>query len=376
MKSFDITETNDVNQQNDDNHVTDVKLLADGRFETRKSCRVSSDGYGLKKNFQKKYAQLKLEVDYLKSASPDVFYKINLHTKKIDYISPNILALSGFSPEEMEVLGFENLIIESKVFLRNSNQPRVEMGKGFFQELLRNHKNANLERLHADHLFQTKSGRRIWVEDYASPWIDSKGIFKGYMGVLRDITERMLMQSKMIDELQTLANTDSLTGLSNRRVFFNQLDKEICRIKRTFFDISIILLDIDFFKRINDEYGHDAGDCVLVQISDILRYIVRETDISARIGGEEFGIILLDTNPKSSILVAQRIKQAIENHQFAFTKSGKNLKLKCTASIGCYTMKNLQDVIDATPQNLYKKTDELLYQAKRSGRNCIVSNIG
>ena len=286
------------------------------------------------------------------------------------------MALSGFSPEEMEVLGFENLIIESKVFLRNSHHPRVETGKGFFQELLKNHKNSNLEQLHADHLFQTKSGRRIWVEDYASPWVDSNGVFKGYMGVLRDITERMLMQSKMIDELQTLANTDSLTRLSNRRVFFSELDKEIRRIKRTFFDISIILLDIDFFKRINDEYGHDAGDCVLVQISDILRYIVRETDISARIGGEEFGIILLDTNPQSSILVAERIKKAIENHQFAFAKAGKKLKLKCTASIGCYTMKNLQDIIDATPQNLYKKTDELLYQAKKSGRKCIVSNIG
>jgi diguanylate cyclase (GGDEF)-like protein len=180
---------------------------------------------------------------------------------------------------------------------------------------------------------------------------------------LRDITDRVSAEETVKEELVRLAHTDSLTTLANRRAFFEKLEEEFKRINRTNSEFSILLIDIDHFKKVNDSYGHDIGDALLKEVSKIIRSCLRETDLPARIGGEEFGIFLPDTPAKGAYFVAERICMRIAKHVFQF----ENLPpIGCTVSIGLAASGMVSDR-DTT--KLYKLADTRLYIAKHTGRN-------
>jgi diguanylate cyclase (GGDEF)-like protein/PAS domain S-box-containing protein len=181
---------------------------------------------------------------------------------------------------------------------------------------------------------------------------------------LRNITER----KKAETELKRLVITDDLTGLFNQRYFYTQITKEIERAKRHNRPLSMILIDIDLFKDFNDTYGHWEGDFVLKKIGEILLKSVRDIDMPFRYGGEEFTVILPDTNHEDAIIVAERIRKAVaQNVFYPFTLEGQPDVVGKTVSIGITQFRDQDDM-----KSFIKRADNALYQAKNRGRNMIV----
>lgn len=162
------------------------------------------------------------------------------------------------------------------------------------------------------------------------------------------------------------ATLDALTGLNNRRQFESRLKQEVASAERQRKPLCAMMLDIDFFKKVNDTYGHIAGDCVLKSFSTVIKKSIRESDIASRYGGEEFVVLLPFTNIAEAQVVAERFRQAVEANMVDVVneKDGSILTISVTASIGLYEYAD-----GDSPQMLYQKADEALYQAKTRGRN-------
>ena len=167
-----------------------------------------------------------------------------------------------------------------------------------------------------------------------------------------------------IQKLEQQSHTDPLTQLLNRRGWHKRLEMEFERSKRYQHPFSIIMIDIDHFKRFNDFYGHIVGDAILRKFSLLLKGTVRSVDTVFRYGGEEFTILLPETDLHNAVVVAKRILEKINNTVFTYKK--KNLELKVTASIGVADSKNKD-----SPEKILELADQALYLSKHSGRNCI-----
>jgi diguanylate cyclase (GGDEF)-like protein len=178
-------------------------------------------------------------------------------------------------------------------------------------------------------------------------------------------TIRELEQSRV--RLAELANTDPLTKLKNRRSFQEHGAHHLGMARRYKIDLSLLLLDIDHFKNINDRHGHQTGDQVLIKVADSLAEQVRVVDIVARIGGEEFAILLPATNRLGAAVLAERIRAAIE--QAEFPADGKALAV--TVSVGIASL--AAEPVDSIDE-LLAIADKRLYLAKNSGRNRICVN--
>lgn len=157
--------------------------------------------------------------------------------------------------------------------------------------------------------------------------------------------------------LKNLSQTDSLSGLNNRRFMLKKLEDEIAKYKRYKTPFSVVLIDIDHFKKINDNYGHDKGDFVIKKISSLIKQNIRTTDISARWGGEEFLILTPNSDLKSALKLSQNLKDLIEKSEF-------EMKYSVTISIGISTFSE-----NLTQEELLKLADNALYKAKKNGRN-------
>ena len=164
------------------------------------------------------------------------------------------------------------------------------------------------------------------------------------------------------DKLNLEANTDKHTGCYNKTFFNNRIAIEVNKCKVTGEPLSLVIFDLDHFKKLNDNYGHDAGDYVLKEMAQVIRSNgIREQDVFARYGGEEFVILLPKTNLKQSFEIAERLRKLIENKEFLY--DGKRLPV--TASIGVADYR--QGVITGT--DLFKRADDAVYKAKEGGRN-------
>ncbi len=166
------------------------------------------------------------------------------------------------------------------------------------------------------------------------------------------------------NRLERLAMTDELTGLANRRSFFLQGEAEIQRVLRYPAPLSLLMLDIDRFKSINDTYGHAVGDLILQRIADTLRVHIRETDVVARLGGEEFGILLLCTQAAGAVELAERLRLAVEQESYEF----QGQRIRATISVGVAEYRSDMPDLDA----VLHKADAAMYQAKSQGRNQVV----
>jgi diguanylate cyclase (GGDEF)-like protein len=161
--------------------------------------------------------------------------------------------------------------------------------------------------------------------------------------------------------LQEMAYTDSLTHVYNRLHLTHFLEAEIERVKRYKGTFSIILFDLDYFKKVNDEYGHLTGDRILQQLTKLVSRANRDADILARYGGEEFIILASATDLKGALKHAERLRRDIENYQFGLSR-------KITASFGVAEFNPEEDDINS----LIRRADIALYNAKGQGRNCVV----
>jgi diguanylate cyclase len=167
------------------------------------------------------------------------------------------------------------------------------------------------------------------------------------------------------EKLKKYSQKDYLTGLNNTRTFHKAINSFFSKAKDHEEELSLLTIDIDHFKQINDTYGHPAGDKVIIQIGHILLQLCRSQDIVSRNGGEEFSIIMPDCDSTSARIVAERIRKAVEQSLFVVNE---NVELKVTVSIG-YATSNQKDTLSVG--QLIEEADKGLYMAKRSGRNRI-----
>jgi len=172
----------------------------------------------------------------------------------------------------------------------------------------------------------------------------------------------LMREQDLREELESLAFTDSLTQIANRREFMNRVEEEFERHRRHGRDFSILMMDLDFFKQINDQYGHEVGDQVLKEVAQLLQSQRRTPDVVARIGGEEFAVLLPETKFEGAMQVASRIQQAARSIHFGPDQQGH-----CTISIGVAEVRP----DDGTVNEIMSRTDAAMYTAKARGRNQI-----
>lgn len=262
--------------------------------------------------------------------------------------SANKTFLDFFDFESIESLK-ENKICVSDFFMKNKNYFSAKEKENWLSEIMK------LDDMNRVVRLKTKDDKeKIFRVDIKSFEYNTKH----YVVSFTDITEL----KEYTYELQYQATHDSLTKLYNRLKFNDELDKEILRENRYKHNLSILMFDIDDFKNINDTYGHDVGDVVLINIASILKESIRVTDFGCRWGGEEFIVLLPETTLDDALKISETIRKNIENYQ------PDSVDLPVTVSIGVSEFEINKD----EKESFLKKVDIALYNAKKTGKNKVV----
>lgn len=196
----------------------------------------------------------------------------------------------------------------------------------------------------ADHIDEAAISALEMIAPYAAMQV----IHAGELGLMRHLAER-----------------DALTGLHNRRGFDQQLDAEIARFERYRRPFALIMMDLDHFKKVNDQYGHEAGDEVLRKMGEIIATSLRDVDIAARFGGEEFALLLPETDKSDAVEIAERIRKRVEAAEIH--AAGHKIHVTTSAGVAAMPERNVE------VGQIVRVADQLLYEAKRSGRNRVVT---
>ncbi len=241
------------------------------------------------------------------------------------------------------------LIVElekSHSIVKNPELLRVmELQRGILVPLTQNHRTHGVMKLFFQRRLHFDAGLKYWLV------------------ICAGILQRALTRSYQYQAAQKMATVDGLTGLHNHRYFMEQLKKEFTRARRYRNWLSLILIDIDHFKHYNDTNGHLAGDRVLKRVADTIRNSVREMDLVARWGGEEFALLLPEINARNGMIVAEKIRREVEAQRFRNQKKQPNGNL--TISLG--VAENSAELRNY--REMFKRADEALYRAKQEGRN-------
>lgn len=259
----------------------------------------------------------------------------------ITYASPACMPVLGVTDGEIVARRFLNLVHpedrkDALDLLMSSGRAEGTAVAGYFRVC------------HAD-------GNWRWLEAMATSLLGIESI-NGTVLSLRDVTEHKHLE----EELGRLAFQDSLTGLPNRAWFMERLDQAVARARRHGASAAVLFVDLDGFKEVNDTYGHDAGDAVLVQVAERLRGCVRQEDTIARLGGDEFLVLIEDlTYPEQTRVVAERI---VEAHAVPFAIGGPTVTV--TASVGISG-----SLLGATPEEIVAQADTAMYLAKAGGKH-------
>ena len=271
----------------------------------------------------------------------DDIVKITTADGTLTYINDAFVAHTGYT--RREVIG------KKPNYLKSGKHPPE-----FYEDLW--------ETILAGNIFRSilinrkKNGTLYYEEQTITPIVNEKAKITSFVSTGKDITERIILEEKLKD----MATLDKLTNTYNRYKFEEILNNEIERFKRHQTPFSFIMLDIDHFKNVNDTYGHDVGDSVLVEISVLLKAHIRSLDTLSRWGGEEFIILCPQTELKDAKELADKLRLLIEQYEF---KTAKSL----TSSFGVTTYK-----VDDDQKKALKRLDNALYMAKEQGRNCVI----
>jgi len=269
--------------------------------------------------------------------------------------------IESWNPGAETIFGYTAAEMIGQSMLALFPPERLEEENTIIEQIKRGGKVVHFEteRLRKDHTL-------ITVSVTISPIFDYNREVIGASNISRDITER----KKLEDELKRQARVDYLTDVCNRRYFMEQADQEFNRNARYGNDLSLLMIDIDSFKQINDSYGHKVGDSVLKKLVEISLRILREMDTMGRIGGEEFAILLRETQQEGAMEVAERLREAFADEQL--TLEDQKAPIHFTVSMGLATL----NMADKSIESLLNRADKALYEAKRTGRNkvCIAGN--
>lgn len=235
-----------------------------------------------------------------------------------------------------------------------------------FELAVERHLSGELPNYQCEFRILHRDGHWVWLfESGHVTERDAKGNPIRMVGVQQDISERKAMEERLIH----LAMHDELTGLLNRRSFMNIADREYGRVKRQAdYCVGMLMLDLDRFKSVNDTYGHAAGDEVLKRFSHVVTEQLRENDVFARLGGEEFAVLLPHTERDGVEKAAEKLRAAVESLNIDLDET---LTIKVTTSIGATMMHPDDD----RPDGGLARADSALYNAKNSGRNRVCVNV-
>jgi diguanylate cyclase (GGDEF)-like protein len=217
----------------------------------------------------------------------------------------------------------------------------------------------NREAFETEFRLRRYDGRYRWVLSLGSPFNDLNGGFSGYIGSCTDISDRKAHEEELIHQ----ATHDSLTGLPNRRVLETDLPRVIARTNRGV-DSIVLVLDLDKFKNVNDTFGHNAGDRVLIDLSKMLqKQLRRDSDLLTRLGGDEFAVLFEDLDLGEAGRIAQRLCESVASSQFLPDMGGVRISL----SVGVALIKERE-----TPEVILSRADKAMYIAKELGGNRII----
>jgi diguanylate cyclase (GGDEF)-like protein/PAS domain S-box-containing protein len=214
--------------------------------------------------------------------------------------------------------------------------------------------------------------RRNGISSYfsvnSSAVTNHRGEVLGSTLVMHDVTERV----RLFKQARELANKDDLTGLPNRRRFFELATKEFGRARRYHKQVSLLLFDIDHFKDVNDVHGHRAGDRLLHRLAEACRAALRDSDIVGRMGGEEFAVLLPETGPDVAADVANRLREAVSTIPIESDRARSRAPRSVTISVGVTQLDTTKVGAAESFDSAYERADRALYQAKALGRNAVV----
>lgn len=268
-----------------------------------------------------------------------------------EYVPTSIADENGLIKEVNEA--FCNLTGYSKNELVGRSHSILKSGyqsKEFYENMWKTISSGNVWNGEFENLKKNK--QKYWIEMVIYPKVNPETNEKEYFSISHNVTDKKLMDK--------LAHTDHLTNLANRKKIDHELEHAIYQVKRNDVDYVILLLDIDYFKKVNDTYGHQVGDSVLVEVSNILRANTRKSDFIGRWGGEEFVIIASHTSCENGLKLAQKIRESVEKYKFK-TVGHKSISI----GLSCFSK-------DDDSQTVMERVDSLLYKAKETGRNKVV----
>ncbi len=260
------------------------------------------------------------------------------------YLNNAVENIYGYTPEEM--LG--------RYFMEFQAPESKQRDDIAYQQILDGKELVQYETIHLD-----REGKQRHISFNARPTFDKRGKITQISGTARDITE----QKQFEQELTYQAQHDTLTGLHNRSYFQSELERVIPRIARSGAECALLYLDLDQFKYVNDTLGHAAGDRLLRECTDVLRKNIREGDLLARFGGDEFTILLYNIDHENALPVAENIRNMFEHYQFV--DNGKTINVTC--SIGLTMISDETESADAA----LSQADLACNISKSQGRNCV-----
>jgi diguanylate cyclase (GGDEF)-like protein/PAS domain S-box-containing protein len=285
-------------------------------------------------------------------------WKIDWQTLTFAYIGPQIEELLGWAPDSWVTVEDWAARMHEEDRERVVNFCVSQSQAGVDHE--------------ADYRALTKDGRFVWIRDVVHVVRNAQGDVEALIGFMFDISERKHTEQKLIDlqkELEQLSFKDGLTGVANRRMFDSVMEFEWLNAKRSRQPLSLVMLDIDYFKQYNDYYGHLQGDECLKRVSHTLVECgSRAKDFVARFGGEEFMLVLPESDADAAAAVAERCRKAVFKLQIAHAKSPISQLLSISLGVGSITPGANDQLLD-----FINTVDRRLYLAKQNGRNCIVA---
>jgi diguanylate cyclase (GGDEF)-like protein/PAS domain S-box-containing protein len=267
-----------------------------------------------------------------------------------------------FNPLKVTTLGYQTEELPKQVTYQFFTDKLHPEDYPSVMKAMTSHLRGQVNVYEAEYRIQAKDGSYRWYYDRGKiTQYDQNGKPVFLAGIVFDITNRKQLQQELEDKnqiLEKMTTLDGLTKINNHRSLIEQLKVSVSEASVSKQPFSIILFDIDDFKKINDRYGHLVGDDVLVGIADILSQSVRGNDVVGRYGGEEFMAILPKALEDKAIQIANRIRQAIEEHDF-----GQNIHVTISGGVATFNDEELYSLVD--------RADKRLYQAKQNGKNQI-----